>query len=305
MKISQIVTGALKPFPSIEIVPPLKGISRSELLDSIRPFAEFGIPYINVTSHREELEFVPRPDGSYERRLVNRRMSETAVCSAIMSEFKIEVVPHLICGGADAKQIKNNLEDFKFLGVNNLLALRGDCLLGEKRFSPVPGGYSHANELVEAIREFDAEAFCIGVGAYPEKHFEAPNLEADIEYLKKKVEAGADYIVTQMFFDNKLFYDFVDKCRAAGISVPIIPGLKPISTIKHIELLPSSFSIDIPQELSKEVLSHRDDKEAIYIIGQQWCSAQCKDLLAHGCPSVHFYTMGKSSNVTGILKECF
>lgn len=305
MKISQLFREARKPFPSIEIVPPLKGISKAELLDSIRPFAEFNLPYINVTSHRDEIEYQPNPDGSFARKSVRRRISETAVCSAIMSEFKIEVVPHLICGGADATQIENQLEDFKFLGINNILALRGDCLVGEKRFAPVKDGYRYANELVTAIKNFDSEAFCVGVGAYPEKHFEAANLETDIANLKRKVDAGADFVITQMFFDNKSYYSFVEQCRAAGITVPIIPGLKPISTVKHIQLLPESFSIDIPVELTREIEAHADNKAAVYQIGQEWCLNQCKDLLAHGCPSVHFYTMGKSENVTGILRECF
>lgn len=305
MKISQIINEARKPFPSLEIIPPLRGISKKELLDNIRPFAEFNPPYINVTSHRDEIVYVPKEDGSFERRSVRRRISETAVCGAIQAEFDIEVVPHLICGGDDAAQIENRLQDFKFLGINNILALRGDCLTGEKRFTPEPGGYSYASELVHAIKAFDADAFCIGVGAYPEKHFEAANIETDIANLKKKVDAGADYIVTQMFFDNAVFYDFVDRCRAAGITVPIIPGLKPISTLNHILQLPQAFSIDIPVDLTKEIEAHAGDKDAIYRIGQEWCLAQCKDLLAHGYMSVHFYTMGRSANIVGILKECF
>lgn len=305
MKISQIINEAKKPFPSLEIVPPLKGISKKDLLDNIRPFAQFNPPYINVTSHRDEIVYVPKEDGSFERRSVRRRISETAVCGAIQAEFDIEVVPHLICGGADAVAIENQLQDFKFLGINNILALRGDCLTGEKRFTPERGGYSYASELVQAIKAFDADAFCIGVGAYPEKHFEAANIETDIANLKKKVDAGADYIVTQMFFDNAVFYSFVDRCRAAGITVPIIPGLKPLSTLNHVRQLPEAFSIDIPVELTREIEAHASSKDAIYQIGQEWCLAQCKDLLAHGYKSVHFYTMGRSANIVGILKECF
>lgn len=305
MKISRIIAEASKPFPSLEIVPPLKGIDKGQLLDSIRPFADFNPPYINVTSHRDEVEYVPRADGSFERRTVRRRISETAVCGAIQAEFGIETVPHLICGGHDAQGIENLLNDFRFLGIENVLALRGDCLLGEKRFSPVPGGYSYANELVSAVRGFDPDGFCIGVGAYPEKHFEAPNLETDIQNLKRKVDAGADYVVTQMFFDNAKYFSFVDRCRSAGITVPIIPGLKPISTVRQLQLLPESFSIDIPIELSRELMSHASDPKAVYQIGQEWCLAQCRDLLAHGCRSVHFYTMGKSDNIVSILKEAF
>lgn len=305
MKISQIIKEAGKPFPSLEIVPPLKGINKKGLLDNIRPFAEFNPPFINVTSHRDEIIYVPREDGSFERKSVRRRISETAVCGAIQAEFKMEVVPHLICGGADAGMIENQLEDFKFLGIDNILALRGDCLTGEKRFTPERGGYRYASELVQAVKAFDADAFCIGVGAYPEKHFEAANIETDIVNLKKKVDAGADYIVSQMFFDNSVFYSFVERCRAAGITVPIIPGLKPISTLNHIRQLPEAFSIDIPVDLTREIEAHESDNEAIYQIGQEWCLAQCKDLLAHGCSSVHFYTMGRAANIVGILRDCF
>lgn len=299
-----------KPYASLEIVPPLTGISKEQLINDIRPFTEFNPRFINVTCHRDEIEYVEQPDGTYSRRLVRRRVSETAVCGAIQSELKVDVVPHIICGGASAQQIDFQLQDFKFMGISNVLALRGDCLAGEKRFTPAPDGYSHASELVEAIRRFekanDCEGFFrIGVGGYPEKHFEAPNLEIDIENLKKKIDAGADYVIVQMFYDNEVFYSYVDKCRAAGIDIPIIPGIKPISTYRHLQLLPESFSIDIPVDLAKEIEAHRDDKAAIYQIGQEWATAQCKDLLAHGVPAIHFYTMGKSANVIGILKECF
>lgn len=308
MKIKDIISSQTKAFPSLEIVPPLKGVTKIELLDSIRPFMEFSPPFINVTSHRDEFEFTREADGSFSRHLVRRRVSETAVCAAIQSEFPVEVVPHLICGGSAAEQIESQLHDFKFLGINNILALRGDSLLGEKRFTPEPGGYRYANELVSAIRSFSTANqadFCIGVGAYPEKHFEAPNLESDIANLKRKVDAGADFIITQMFFDNASFYRFRDLCREAGITVPIIPGLKPLSTARQIELLPESFSIDIPQPLVAEMVAHKDDKKACYQIGQEWCSAQCEDLLKHGVPAVHFYTMGKPDNVVGILKKHF
>jgi methylenetetrahydrofolate reductase (NADPH) len=206
-----------------------------------------------------------------------------------------------------------------FLGINNLVALRGDSMTGEKRFSPTPGGYRYASELVEGIRSYqgsssyrrsrgletDDRFFCIGVGAYPEKHFEAPNIETDIANLKKKIDAGADYIITQMFFDNQVYYDFVDKCRAAGITVPIIPGLKPISTSRQISVLPEAFSLDIPLELTREIAKAGDNKDKVYQIGTEWCTAQCKDLIAHGAPAVHFYTMGKSGNIVNILRECF
>lgn len=333
MKVSEILAGSTKAYPSIEIVPPLRGITKDELLESIAPFMEFSPKYINVTSHRDEFEYREEADGSFSRHLVRNRISETTVCAAIMSRYDVEVVPHLICGGSTKEEIESRLDNLEFLGISNIVALRGDSMTGEKRFTPTPGGYRYASELVEGIRKYQGSAvykrkrgvdsltslgmtgkgegiaeerfFCIGVGAYPEKHFEAANIETDILNLKKKVDAGADYIITQMFFDNKVYYDFVDKCRAAGITVPIIPGLKPLSTARQVSLLPESFSLDIPVELTEEIGRHSYDKEAVYRIGTEWCTMQCKDLLKHGVPAVHFYTMGKSKNITDILRECF
>lgn len=319
MKISEILAGSKKAYPSIEIVPPLRGITKCELLESIAPFMEFSPKYINVTSHRDEFEYREEADGSFSRHLLRNRINETTVCAAIMSEYDIEVVPHLICGGSSKEEIESKLDNLAFLGINNIVALRGDSMSGEKRFTPTPGGYRYASELVEGIRSYqgsnayrrshgleaDDRFFCIGVGAYPEKHFEAPNIETDIDNLKKKIDAGADYIITQMFFDNQVYYDFVDKCRAAGITVPIIPGLKPISTARQVAMLPESFSLDIPLELTTEIAKAGNDKSKIYQIGTEWCTMQCKDLISHGVPAVHFYTMGKSDNIVRILRECF
>lgn len=308
MKITEILNESKKPFPSIEIVPPLNGMSKDELLGTIRSFMEFAPKYINVTCHRDEYAFRKEANGTYSRHLVRNRISEVAVCAAIISEFDVNVVPHVICGGASAEELESDLYNYRFLGINNIMALRGDSVTGEKRFVPHPEGYAHANELVEAVRRFDeetGESFCIGVGGYPEKHFECANIETDIENLKRKVDAGADYIITQMFFDNKVFYRFVDLCRKAGINVPIIPGLKPLSTARQVALLPQSFSLDIPKELTEAIAQAGDDKEAVYRIGTQWCAAQCKDLIAHGVPAVHFYTMGKARNITEIMRECF
>lgn len=308
MKITEILNESKRPFPSIEIVPPLNGMSKDELLGTIRSFMEFAPKYINVTCHRDEYAFRKEANGTYSRHLVRNRISEVAVCAAIMSEFDVNVVPHVICGGASAEELESDLYNYRFLGISNIMALRGDSITGEKRFVPHPEGYAHANELVEAIRRFDeqtGESFCIGVGGYPEKHFECANIETDIENLKRKVDAGADYIITQMFFDNKVFYRFVDLCRKAGINVPIIPGLKPLSTARQVALLPQSFSLDIPKELTEAIATAGDDKEEVYRIGAQWCAAQCKDLLAHGVSAVHFYTMGKPRNITEIMRECF
>ena len=319
MKISEILAASKKAYPSIEIVPPLRGITKDELLESIAPFMEFSPKYINVTSHRDEFEYREEADGTFSRHLLRNRISETTVCAAIMSKYDVEVVPHLICGGSTIEEIESKLDNMAFLGINNIVALRGDSMAGEKRFTPTPGGYRYASELVEGIRSYqgsnsyrrsrgleaDDRFFCIGVGAYPEKHFEAANIETDILNLKKKVDAGADYIITQMFFDNKVYYDFAARCRAAGINVPIIPGLKPISTARQISVLPEAFSLDIPLELTQEIEKHKNDKDAVYRIGTEWCTAQCKDLLQHNVPAVHFYTMGKSRNITDILRECF
>lgn len=305
MKVSEILADSKKAFPSLEIVPPLRGITKKELIESIAPFMEFSPKYINVTSHRDEYEFTQQPDGSFTRRLVRNRINETTVCAAIMSEYDIEVIPHLICGGNTKEEIESRLDNLEFLGINNVVALRGDSTVGEKRFTPTPGGYRYASELVEGIRNQHADYFCIGVGGYPEKHFEAANIETDIANLKKKVDAGADYIITQMFFDNKVYYDFVDKCRQAGIEIPIIPGLKPLSTARQVSMLPEAFSLNIPVELTDAIAKAGDDKEAVYKIGTEWCAMQCKDLLAHGVPAVHFYTMGKSRNIVEILRDCF
>lgn len=321
MKVSEILAGSSKAFPSLEIVPPLRGMTKNELLESIAPFMEFKPKYINVTSHRDEYEFRAEPDGSFSRHLVRNRISETTVCAAIMSRYDVDVVPHLICGGSTTEEIESRLDNLEFLGINNILALRGDSLSGEKRFTPTPGGYRYASELVAGIRSYQGSAsyqrkrqtgiesddryFCIGVGAYPEKHFEAPNIETDIENLKKKVDAGADYVITQMFFDNKVYYDFVDRCRAAGITVPIIPGLKPLSTVRQIGTLPEAFSLDIPLELTEAMKQAGENKTAAYETGTEWCIMQCRDLIAHGVPAVHFYTMGKTDNIIKILQECF
>lgn len=308
MKISELLATATRPFPSIEIVPPLKGVTKTSLIESVRPFLEFSPKYINVTCHRDEIDYQPEENGQFSRHLIRRRISETAVCAAIQSEFKIEVVPHIICGGSTADQINTQVQDFLFMGIENILALRGDSLVGEKRFTATPGGYRYANELVAAVKKISSDAgspLCIGVGAYPEKHFEAANLKTDIRNLKRKVDAGADFIVTQMFFSNDAFYRFRDMCREEGISVPIVPGLKPISKVSQVDSLPKTFNIDIPYELTSELESHSDDAEACYQIGKEWCMMQCRELIQNGAPAVHFYTMGRQDNMLEILRNCF
>ena len=305
MKITELLD-APHPFPSLEIVPPRGGISKEQLLEGIAPLMAFAPRYINVTTHRDEVRFIPRADGSFLRQVVRSRVSPVAVCGSIQARYGVEVVPHLICAGNTSEQIEALVQDFRFMGIDNLMALRGDSLEGEKRFSPTPGGYAHADELVAAIRASDGGAgFCLGVGGYPEKHFEAANPETDIAFLKRKVDAGADFIITQMFFDNAVFFRFVERCRAAGITVPIIPGLKPLASARQVALLPETFSIDIPVALTEAVRQAGDDREAVRRIGVEWCTAQCRELLRSGVKAVHFYTMGKADNVVEVLRNCF
>lgn len=316
-KVIDIINKKTAPFASFELVPPLKGSDISKLYASIEPLMEFAPPFINITFHRDEVEYRQKNDGRFEKVILTKRPGSVAIAAAIMKRFPVEVVPHLICGGTSKHQLENDLIDLNFLDIQNVVALRGDAIPGQKYFTPEPDGHRYSCELVEQIHNMNQGIyldssltdavhtnFCIGVAAYPEKHYEAPNIDIDIENLKHKVDAGADYIVTQMFFDNAKFYTFVEKCRAAGISVPIIPGLKPISTSTHIEMLPRAFSIDLPQDLMKEVRKCKDNKE-IYRVGIEWCVAQSQDLLAQGAPVIHYYTMGKADNIREILKRTF
>ncbi len=317
MKIIDILNRETAPFASFELVPPLKGSDINKLYNAIQPLMEFEPPFINMTCHRDETEYRPKPDGTFEKITVNKRPGSVAIAAAIMKRFPVEVVPHLICGGASRYKLENDLIDLNFLDIQNVVALRGDAIPGQKYFQPEPDGHKYSSQLVEQIRNMNRGVyldesitgavptnFCIGVAGYPEKHFEAPNRETDILNLKAKVDAGADYIVTQMFFDNRKFFSFVDRCRAAGITVPIIPGLKPISTRTHIEMLPRAFSIDLPEALMKELRACKDN-EAIYRAGTEWCIQQSRELLEKGAPAIHYYTMGKADNIRTILKRVF
>lgn len=317
MKVIDIIKGDHKPFASFELVPPLKGSDINKLYSSIEPLMEFNPPFINMTAHRDEIEYRQTPDGTYRQVTLSKRPGSVAIAAAIMKRFNVEVVPHVICGGYTKEEIENILLDLNFLDIQNVVALRGDAIVGEKYFTPTNGGHAHSNALVEQISNMNKGIyldetlknpvptnFCVGVAGYPEKHCEAANIDIDIEYLKQKVDAGADYIVTQMFFDNAKFFAFEEKCRNAGINVPIIPGLKPISTHKHIELLPHAFSIDLPVDLMNEIKKCKDNA-AIYRVGVEWCTQQCKDLLKHGAKAIHFYTMGKSDNVREIIRNAF
>ena len=301
MKVIDILRSAEKPFASFELVPPLKGSDASRLYQSLDPLMEFQPPFINITCHRDEIEFVPNGDGTFTRMTLAKRPGTVAIVAAIMRRYpKLEIVPHVICGGSSCSRVESELLDLHFLGLNNIMALRGDALPGQKHFLPEPDGFSHSSELVEMISNLNrgqyldptvtnglCTDFCIGVAAYPEKHFEAANIETDIEHLKQKVDAGANYIVTQMFFDNERFFTFVELCRKAGITVPIIPGLKPISSKKQIDLLPRAFHIDIPQELVT-LMEKTKTAEDAYNLGIEWAIKQSRELLEHGFPAILF-----------------
>ncbi len=316
MKVADILRTAAKPFASFELVPPLKGSDVTRLYESLDPLMAFEPPFINITCHRDEVEYVPNPDGTFTKMTLAKRPGTVAIVAAIMRRYpQLEIVPHVICGGASRPKIESELLDLHFLGVRNVMALRGDALPGQRYFTPEPDGFAHSDQLVAAITDLNGghyldptvknplpTDFCIGVAAYPEKHYEAANLDADIARLKQKVDAGAQYIVTQMFFDNDSFYRFVDRALGAGISVPIIPGLKPISAQRQIQLLPRSFHIDIPQRLVN-LMSQATTPDEAYQVGIQWAIAQSRDLLAHGVPAIHYYTMAKTDNVCRIVEE--
>lgn len=317
-KVIDILNGSKKPFASFELVPPLKGSDVSRLYDSIDPLMEFEPPFINVTCHRDEVEYVPNADGTYTKLTLAKRPGTVAIVAAIMRRYpQLEIVPHVICGGASRSKVESELLDLHFLGIQNIVALRGDAIPGQRFFIPEPDGFSHTDELVAMIHQLNggqyldptvknglSTDFCVGVAAYPEKHYEAANLDTDISYLKRKIEAGADYVVTQMFFDNQQFFSFVERCREAGITVPIIPGLKPISSKRQIDLLPRSFHIDIPQELVA-MLSAAKTSDDAYQAGIEWCVSQSRELLNHGVPAIHYYTMAKTDNVRKIVSAVF
>ena len=300
-------------FASFELVPPLKGSDVNVLYKSIEPLIDLNPAFINVTCHRDEVQYIPNDNGTFNKLTLSKRPSTLAIVAAIMQRFDVDIVPHVICGGASMAKIESELLDLHFMGINNVVALRGDAEPGQKRFIPDPDGFMHSNELVSMISRLNngeyldprisgvSTDFCVGVAGYPEKHYEAPNLESDIMHLKRKVDAGAHYVVSQMFFDNQKFYDFSNRCREAGITGPIIPGLKPLSTAKQLQTIPQAFHLDIPNELVTELMRH-DSKDAQYEVGIEWCIAQCLDLLEHDVPALHFYTMGRADNVRRIVK---
>ncbi|CAH0994123.1 5,10-methylenetetrahydrofolate reductase [Emticicia aquatica] len=306
-----------KPIFSIEIIPPTKGSNLNDLLNAIEPMMELKPPFIDVTFHREEYFTKQLPDGTTKEVRTRKRPGTVGICSSIMHRFKIDPVPHVLCGGFTKDDTEDLLIDLNYLGIDNVLALRGDFAKPYDTFKAKKDGHLYANELVSQIKEMNqgkylhedaeylnASNFCIGVAAYPEKHFEAQDLDQDMENLKRKIAAGADYIVTQMFFDNQKYFDFVNKCRAEGINVPIIPGLKVLATKKQLDILPRLFYLDMPEAFRKEVLACENDKQAKQI-GIEWSIQQCKELIDFGVPALHFYTMSKSDTTMAVAREVF
>jgi methylenetetrahydrofolate reductase (NADPH) len=302
---------------SIEILPPSTGESIQKLFDNIDPLMEFKPKFIDVTYHREEFVFKKMPNGLLEQKSIKKRPGTVSICAALMHKFKVDTVPHIICGGFTKEETEYALIDLNFLGIDNVLALRGDCIKGQKSFEPTPGGHKFADDLVGQINNMNKgqylsdelqnptpTKFCVGVAGYPEKHFEAPNLKTDLKYLKQKIEKGADYIVTQMFFDNKKFFEFVEKCRAEGINVPIIPGIKPITMKSQIFNLPRNFFIDMPDDLIDAIEKCKNDDE-VKNVGVEWAIAQSKELMQAKVPCLHFYTMGKSTAIQQIASKLF
>jgi methylenetetrahydrofolate reductase (NADPH) len=278
---------------------------------------EFNPPFIDVTYHREEYEFKELANGLLQKKVVKKRPGTVGICAGIQNKYQVDAIPHILCGGFTKEDTENLLIDLDFLGIDNVVALRGDAVKSEIYFKPEKEGHAYASELVtqisnlnkgiyldEDLQNSTKTDFCIGVAGYPEKHMEAPSLDSDIHFVKQKIKNGADYIITQMFFDNKKFFDFVAKCRAAGITVPIIPGLKPIATKKQLNLIPHRFSIELPDDLIMEVVKAKDN-DAVKQIGIEWCTQQSKELVAAGIPVLHYYSMGKAENVKAIAKDIF
>ncbi|MFT5647199.1 MAG: methylenetetrahydrofolate reductase (NADPH) [Aureispira sp.] len=302
---------------SFEILPPLKGGKIQSIFDTLDPLMEFNPPFIDVTYHREEFIYKKRSSGYYEKVAMRKRPGTVGICAAIMHRYGVDAVPHLICGGFSIEETENALIDLQFLGIDNVLVLRGDARKFEGKFIPEPNGHPYALDLVKQLVNMnegiyldnditDAEPsdFCIAVAGYPEKHFEAPNHHSDLHFLKQKIDAGAEYIVTQMFFDNQEYFDFVKRCRAEGINVPIVPGLKPITKKYQLNSIPRMFHLNIPKDLS-EALTNAKNAEARLEAGIEWTVAQSKELKAAGAPCLHYYTMGDVDTIKKIVAQIF
>ncbi|MBL7772005.1 MAG: methylenetetrahydrofolate reductase [NAD(P)H] [Chitinophagaceae bacterium] len=316
MKVTDhIKKAAGKTLFSLEILPPMKGKSIESIFHVLDPLMEFKPSFINVTYHRAEQVFKRKTDGSFERVDIRKRPGTVGICAALMNHYKVDAVPHLICGGFSKDETENALIDLSFLGIDNVLALRGDAPKNEKYFQPDPNGHHYAIDLVkqiknlnngvyveETIEEGGKTDFCIGVAGYPEKHFESPNPDMDLMHLKHKIDAGSDYITTQMFFDNQKYHQFVQACREVNIEVPIIPGLKPITSKRQLITIPSLFHVDIPTDLAKEIMLCKTDAESDQV-GEDWLVMQAQDLIKQGAPVIHFYTLGKPKVIYNVMKR--
>jgi len=317
MKVIDHINQSDKTIFSFEILPPLKGQNINNIYNTIDELMDFNPPFVNVTYHREEVVYKRLDNGLMEQKVIKKRPGTVGICAAIQNRYKIDAVPHILCGGFNKEDTENALIDLDFLGIENVLALRGDSIKGEVYFVPEKDGNNFACDLVQQVTDMnqgkylDEELqnntptnFCVGVAGYPEKHFEAPSLNNDIDNLKRKIEAGAEYIVTQLFFDNQKYFEYVEKCRKAGITVPIIPGIKPIATKKHLSVLPHRFHVDLPDDLIKEVANCKDNKE-VRQVGIEWGIEQSKELIKAGVPVIHFYSMGKVDNIKAIAQAVF
>jgi len=316
MKVVEYIANRKKTIFSFEIIPPLKGKGIEDLCAGIDPLMEFNPPFINVTYHREEYDYKKMGNGLLKKVSIRKRPGTVGICAALMNRYKVDAIPHIICGGFTKEETESALIDLKFLGVDNILALRGDPKKNESAFVPTEGGNAYALNLIEQINEMNngqylyeetknsPSNFCIGTAGYPEKHFEAMNLSTDMKHLKKKVDAGAEFIVTQLFYDNEKFFDFVKKCREIGIKVPIIPGIKPITNLRHLSFIPKFFHVNFPESFSNDLEKCKTDEE-IKKVGIEWTTAQCKELVKADIPVIHFYTMGRGTAVKNIAKEIF
>ena len=317
MKLTDKLAEAKTPIISFEILPPTKGKSIESIYTTLDPLMEFKPSFINVTYHRAEQAFKKMANGNFERVEIRKRPGTVGICAALMNKYEVEALPHLICGGFSKEETENALIDLNFLGIKNVLALRGDAAANEKFFTPHPTGHRYADDLVKQMidlnngRYLEDEImdgvktdFCIGVAGYPEKHFESPNVDTDIYYLKRKIDLGAHYITTQMFFRNEHYYNFVKRCRENGIDVPILTGLKPVSSKRQLSMIPSVFNVEIPLELVKEIEAAKNEA-ACDQVGTEWLLAQCRDLLKHNVPVLHFYTLGKPHIIYNVLKQLF
>ena len=301
---------------TFEILPPVKGHHINSIFDNVDPLMEFNPPFIDVTYHREEYIFNEKENGLLEKKVVRKRPGTVGICAALQNKYNVDAVPHILCGGFSREVTENFLIDLDFLGIDNVVALRGDAIKSETYFTPDRDGHKYASELVNQITNLnngvyleDLEVatktnFCIGVAGYPEKHMEAPSMKSDLHFLKEKIKLGADYVITQMFFDNKKYFEFVDLCKEEGINVPIIPGLKPISTLKQLNLIPHRFHCDLPEPLIKEIIKCKDNAE-VRQVGIEWCIEQSKELASKNVPFLHYYSMGRSSNIKAVAEAIF